>query len=222
MPEPARETLHEGLLIDYGGVLTTPVVHSFRAFCADVGLPPEAVREAFVEAYRAPEGDGLIQLLETGRMTDTDFGQALAQALEERTGVQVPADGVLRRLFASVEPEERMLAAVERLRAAGVRTALLSNSWGESGYPRHRFDALFDAVVISGEVGMRKPDPAIFRHALDEIGLSPAACVFVDDLEHNVAAAEELGISGVLHRDPEQTIRRLAALFRLDAARLVD
>ena len=92
-----------------------------------------------------------------------------------------------------------MTALVRRARHAGLRTGLLSNSWGND-YPRDGWDEMFDVVVISGEVGMRKPEPEIFHHTLDLIGLAAAECVFVDDLPHNVAAAVELGMVGVRHR----------------------
>lgn len=78
--------------------------------------------------------------------------------------------------------------------------------------PRDLFADLFDAVVISCEVGMRKPDERIFRHALDLLGLDAAACVFIDDIEHNVHAAEALGIRGILHTGPDTTITELREL----------
>lgn len=211
MPE-ARE----GLLIDFGGVLTSPVTHSFRAFCEAEGLPSELVKEAFVEAYRSADGEGIVARLEVGELDAGEFGRLLCGVIENKTGVQVDEQGLIGRLFAGVELDERMLGAVQRLRESGARTCLLSNSWGESGYPRERFDALFDAVVISSEVGMRKPDPRIFAHAVEQIGLAPEACVFVDDLDHNARAAEALGIVGVVHRRAQETLERLAALFALD------
>ena len=109
-----------------------------------------------------------------------------------------------------------MLAAVAALRRGGVRTGLLSNSWGFEGYPRERFGELFDAVVISGEVGLRKPDPAIYALAADRLGLPAAACVFVDDLDTNVHAAEAAGMTGVVHTGAEHTLPRLAALLGVD------
>jgi putative hydrolase of the HAD superfamily len=100
---------------------------------------------------------------------------------------------------------------------AGVRTALLSNSWGLADYPRDLFPGLFDAVVISAEVGMRKPEERIFRHAADLLGVAPAECVFIDDIQANVVAAEALGMTGVLHTDPAETAARLGELLGLPA-----
>ncbi len=210
-----------GLLIDFAGVLTTPVTRSFRAFCREVGLPSELVKEVFVEAYRdLADGDGPIHRVETGRITAEEFGAQLCAALSQRSGVDLDGVDLVRRVFAGVELDERMLAAVEAIRRAGVATGLLSNSWGEGGYPRDRFPALFDAVVISGEVGMRKPDEGIYLLAANRLGLEPERCVFVDDLDTNVAAAERVGMTGVVHTSAEETIERLAELLSLDVEKI--
>ena len=207
-----------GLLVDYGGVLTTSVTRSFRAFCDDVGLPPDLVRQTFVEAYHTPAGEGPVHLVETGKLSGEEFAVGLAEALSRQAGIPVEPGGLLERLFARVQLEERMLGAVLQARQAGVRTGLLSNSWGRDGYPRARFGELFDAVVISGEVGVRKPDPAIYRLAADRLGLEPTQCVFVDDLAANVKAAEAVGMTALVHRRPEETIPHLADLLGVEIA----
>ena len=102
------------------------------------------------------------------------------------------------RRHAARPGDARCLRAIRR---AGLRTALLSNSWGANDYPRHLFAELFDVVVISAEVGMRKPEERIFRHAAALLGLSPAECVFIDDIEANMLAAQALGHDRVLHHD---------------------
>lgn len=208
----------DALLVDYGGVLTTSVTRSFRAFCTQLGLPPDLAKEAFVEAYSGPSGDGPVHRMETGEITVEEFGVGLAQVLSQRSGVTVPSEGLVRKLFALMELDEAMLAAVAAAKRAGVRTALLSNSWGSEGYPRERFPELFDVVVISGEVGIRKPDPAIFSLTIDRLGVAASRCVFVDDLDTNVAVAEEVGMAGVLHRNAHTTIPRIASLLDLDVA----
>jgi putative hydrolase of the HAD superfamily len=108
-----------------------------------------------------------------------------------------------------------MYGAMYAARGAGLRTGLLSNSWGVSDYPRHLFGDLFDAVVISAEVGMRKPEERIFLHAAGLLGLAPAECVFVDDIEANVTAAQAVGMTAVLHSDPAATVARLSDLLGL-------
>jgi putative hydrolase of the HAD superfamily len=116
-------------------------------------------------------------------------------------------------MFAASTPCEPMYAAIASLHAAGLPTCLLSNSWGSDGYPREVFGGMYHAVVISGEVGMRKPEERIFRHAASLIGLEPGECVFIDDMEANVRAAEAMGMHGVLHTEPEATVQALGKLF---------
>ncbi len=68
-------------------------------------------------------------------------------------------------------------------------------------------------MVISAEVGLRKPNPAIFHHAAEKLGLEPAECAFIDDIEHNVRAAEAIGMSGLLHTDADTTVAGLERLI---------
>lgn len=111
-----------------------------------------------------------------------------------------------------------MIDAVRELRRAGVRTALVSNSWGAASYPAGLLNDLFDAVVISGQVGLRKPDPEIYRLAVQKVGLDPAECVFVDDLPSNIGPAAQLGMGTIRHTDPAATITQLASIFGVELA----
>ena len=208
MPEPLT-----GLLIDFGGVLTTSVTRSFRAFCTEMGLPPNLAKEAFLEAYQGHEGDGPVHLMETGEITVEEFAAGLAHVMTERSGIEVSAEGLVEKLFALMELDEPMFAAVIAARKAGVRTGLLSNSWGVDNYPHDRFDEMFDIVVISGEVGIRKPDPAIFDLAARRLGVPANQCLFIDDLDKNIIAAEEAGMTGILHRDTRETIAEMSELL---------
>jgi HAD superfamily hydrolase (TIGR01509 family) len=153
-----------------------------------------------------------VHALERGEMEVPDFERRLAAELVTTAGGPVEADGLLARMFERFEHVPDMAGLVRRARAAGIRTALLSNSWGND-YPRDGWDGMFDVVVISGEVRMRKPEPAIFAHTLDLLGLAAAQCVFVDDLRPNVRAAVELGFVGVHHRSYEETAAELDLLF---------
>jgi putative hydrolase of the HAD superfamily len=118
-------------------------------------------------------------------------------------------------MFAGTTYCDPMHAALQTVREAGLRTGLLSNSWGMADYPRHLFPSMFDVVVISGEVGMRKPEERIFRHAVGLLGLTPEECLFIDDIDVNVTAAEDVGMTGVLHTDPDATIARLGEILGL-------
>ena len=191
----------DGLLVDFGGVLTSNVFDSFAAFCRDEGLPPDTVRDLFMQDRAAREALGD---LETGRATEAEFEARFAPLL----GVE-PAEGLIARLFARMAPDERMFDGVAAARRAGIRTGLVSNSWGEEGYDRTRFAELFDAVVISGEIGIRKPAPEIYALAAERLGRAPERCVFVDDLAGNLKPARAIGMATVLHRDAETTLAEL-------------
>jgi epoxide hydrolase-like predicted phosphatase len=154
-----------------------------------------------------------VHALERGECTVADFERMLAELLVTTHGAPVLAEGLLTRMLSAGTPLPAMYELLRDLRGKGVRTALLSNSWGPTGYPRHDFPELFDAVVISGEVGMRKPEPRIFRHAAALLDLDPKHCVFVDDVEANVKAAIGCGMTGVHHTEPALTRQRLTELF---------
>jgi epoxide hydrolase-like predicted phosphatase len=196
---------HDGLLIDFGGVLTSNVFESFAAFCRAEGLDPDTVRDRF---RRDAGARHLLGQLEEGRISNADFEARFAPML----GVAEP-DGLIERLFSGMAPDEAMFDAVAAARRAGVRTGLVSNSWGEEGYDRSRFRELFDVLVISGELGIRKPAPEIYALATERLGLPPERCVFVDDLPGNLKPAAAIGMATVLHRDAEATIPRLEALL---------
>ncbi|HWT93470.1 MAG TPA: HAD family phosphatase [Solirubrobacteraceae bacterium] len=197
-----------GLLVDFGGVLTTNVFASFAAFCRDEGLPEDLIAQAF---RSSPVPRDLLFRLELGQLSAADFEREFARAIglpDDR------AEGLAGRLFANAGPDDAMLSAVAAAKRAGVRTGLISNSWGEAlVYDRERFPELFDGVVISHEVGMRKPDPAIYTLGAERIGLPPEACVFVDDLGGNLKPALALGMATVKHVSADETIPQLEELL---------
>jgi epoxide hydrolase-like predicted phosphatase len=194
-----------GLLVDFGGVLTTDVFTSFQLFCEAEGLEPGAVRDRF---RRDPTAQKLLFDLEEGKLTEEEFEPQFAELLQ----VADPAN-LIDRLFAGMRPDEAMLEAVAGFKRAGVRTGLISNSWGTGLYDRSLFPELFDGMVISGEVGLRKPDPRIYELGVEAIDLPAAACVFVDDLPGNLKPARELGMATVHHREAEQTVAELEELL---------
>lgn len=216
-----RRVAVRGLITDWGGVLTTPLKETIAAWLAAEDIDVEAyrlvMREWVDQAYTVDGEINPIHGLEIGALTPGEFERRLAERLRTRTGATVPADGLLTRMFLAFEPVEPMYDALRKARAGGVRTCLLSNSWGNT-YPRDLFEEIFDAVVISSEVRLRKPEPAIFHHALDLIGLPPQECAFIDDMEPNVRAAEELGLTAVHYRDTETTLARLEELLGISLA----
>lgn len=206
-----------GLITDWGGVLTSPLADSVAAWLAADRIDARGYRTVMrawvAEAYDGG-GRGPVHGLEDGTLDPAEFERLLAAELRTVDGGPVAAEGLIKRMFATFAPVEQMYDALRAARAGDLATGLLSNSWGND-YPRELWGELFDAVVISSEVGLRKPDERIFRHAAAALGLDPAECVFVDDIEHNIRAAEAVGMVGVHHLTPEQTVTRLEELFRV-------
>jgi putative hydrolase of the HAD superfamily len=194
-----------GLLVDWGGVMTTNLFASFGAFCEAEGLDPAALAQAFRGDPAARE---LLIGFEEGRIDETTFENELGRLLGLST-----AEGLIDRLFAGAQPEPSMVDAVRAARAAGIATGLISNSWGTTRYPRALLMELFDGVVISGEVGMRKPAPRIYELGAEAVDRAPAECVFVDDLPFNLPPATELGMATVHHTDPVKTIAELERML---------
>ena len=201
----ATDGRREGLLVDFGGVLTTNVFASFEQFCQAEGLSPETVREKFLED---PEAQQLLFDLELGTLGESEFEPRFAAVL----GLE-DHDGLIDRLFAGMHPDNAMIEAVRSAKRAGVRTGMVSNSWGAGRYDRDRFPDLFDGVVISAEEGMRKPDPEIYALGAQRVGLAPEQCVFVDDLPGNLKPARAIGMATVHHVDAAQTVPQLEELL---------
>jgi putative hydrolase of the HAD superfamily len=207
-----------GVIIDWGGVMTRPILDTVDAWIRAEQIDRDSyttVMRAWVTQAYGDGADNPIHALERGECTNEEFERQLAGRLTHVDGRPVQADGLLAKMFAATAMETAMLELVRSLRRAGLRTALLSNSWGHDDYPRHLFRELFDVVVISAEVGMRKPEERIFRHTAALLGLGPQECVFIDDVQANIAAAEAIGLVGLHHREPAPTIAWLAGLLGL-------
>ena len=200
-------------IFDYGGVLTTPGRLAISAWTEAEGIEPESFSTALKEwlSRSAPAGTP-IHRLETGELSAAEFDRLLAARLRTVDGDTVEPEGLLSRLFANMRPDESMLQLVRDLRDRGVRTALLSNSWGNN-YPWESLRDLFELAVISSEVGLRKPDPRIYELTLRRLDLPAQQAVFVDDGAPNIEAAERLGLRGVLHSEAAKTRAELATWF---------
>jgi epoxide hydrolase-like predicted phosphatase len=210
VPEP------RALIVDWGGVLTEPLESAMRSWAQVDGVDFEHYTSVMREWLGQHQGElavtNPVAALERGEIEVPHFEEQFAQRLSSATGNAVQAAGLVQRMFDQFEHAPAMSALVLRAHRAGVRTGLLSNSWGNE-YPREGWDEMFDAIVISGEVGMRKPEPGIFFHALELLGVTASDAVFVDDLRANVVAASEIGLVGVHHTSYDQTATELEALF---------
>ncbi len=206
----------KALAVDWGGVLTSGLSESIRAWADRDGIDYEhfdaAMRQWHGEAVGEQARFNPIAALERGEIEIPHFEEQLASRLRTRDGGPVAPEGLLRRMFHYFEHAPDMAGVVRRAHKAGLRTALLSNSWGND-YPREGWEEMFDVVVISGEIGMRKPEPEIYRYTVAQLGCAPSECVFVDDLPRNVAAAVAVGMVGVRHRSFDETVAELEALF---------
>lgn len=201
----------DAVVFDFGGVLTVPVRNSTEQWLAGEGIVMDSYRAVMREWLVGDAALGSpVHRLETGELTEPEFERALAARLVTSNGAPVAADGLLARMFAGMVTDPAMLALIGDLREVGVRVGLLSNSWGNE-YPAEVL-ALFDPVVISGEVGLRKPDPRIFQLVLGRLGLPAGRVAFVDDVPPNVAAAADLGIHAILHVDAMTTRAALLPL----------
>ncbi|MFB6890363.1 HAD-IA family hydrolase [Kitasatospora sp. NPDC056327] len=205
-----RTPPYRGLIVDFAGVLTTPLGASVREWCARQGLPADSWRRALVDD---PAGRALYGELELGRLSQREWNRRTAELI----GAGVEPEDLMGRAHAGVRAAPAMVGLVRAARAAGLSVALLSNSYGLDPYNPYTVTGvwdLFDVRVISGEVGLAKPDPGIYRLTLERLGLPGGACVFVDDHFPNLGPAEELGITTV-HADGPGAARAVARLLGL-------
>jgi epoxide hydrolase-like predicted phosphatase len=198
-----------GLILDFVGVLTTDLHAALSAFCAREGLPPDAM----IRAIRGTAtGRGALAALECGRVSQREFQSTLAGLIgtDERD--------LLARAHAGLRPRGAVLDLVARVRARGLPAAVLSNSLGRGSYNLYQgydLDRRFDAVVISDQVGLRKPDPAIYRLAAARIGVPAMSCVFADDTAANLHPARELGMAAVHFTNPASCVDEIEHLLNL-------
>ena len=212
-PPTTSPTSFQALVIDFGGVLTTPLQDAMARYAESLGIELQDLVRVVLRAY-AGEDDDLVTGLETGRIPEKEFAVKLAERLSEVTPVPVDPTSVVDDIFMGMELEDDMIEAVGKVHSNGLKTALLSNSWSLRHYPpRAHLDEIFDVIVISGEVGIRKPDPAIYRMTTERLGVPAERCVFVDDHPGHLKAALDVGMTTVLHRAPAQTIEELRGLL---------
>ena len=209
------------VISDFGGVLTTPLLGSFAAFQDQTGISGEALGRA-MQALAERDGAHPLYELETGRMTEADFLERVAGTLEPELGHRPEMHGFREIYFEALQPNEPMIELMREVKRSGRRMALLTNNvreWEPLWRSMLPVDEIFGLVVDSGFEGMRKPDAEIYELTLERLGDGVAAeqCLFVDDVEVNVAAARALGMRAVHFRDNEQAIAEIRA--ELDAAR---
>jgi epoxide hydrolase-like predicted phosphatase len=179
------------VVFDFGGVLTSPPFAGLNAYAAELGLPAGALARYF-------RGDPQMARLETGEIRSRDFFKYVCIDAEARHGTRIDLQALADRAAPSVVPE--MLDLVGSLRGQ-CRTALLTNNVREATWRSDFPMQLFDVVVDSSAVGLRKPDPAIYTALLTQLGCAPEQVAFFDDFEENLAPAAALGITAIQFTD---------------------
>jgi putative hydrolase of the HAD superfamily len=211
------------VISDFGGVLTTPLLRSFAAFQDHTGIPPEALGHAMQRMAEA-QGDHPLYELERGRLTESEFLSGLGAELEVELGRKPELHRFKEVYFEALDPNQPMIELMRALRDRGLRMALLTNNvreWEPLWRSMLPVDEIFELVVDSAFVGLRKPEPAIYELTLERLrsrdglaDLEPGQCLFVDDVGVNVDAARALGINAVRFRSNDQAIPEIESALR--------
>jgi putative hydrolase of the HAD superfamily len=210
----------EAIVCDFGGVLTTPLLTSFMAIQDEIGISPEALGKA-MRALTEEDGENPLYALERGEVSEADFLERLAGALEPLLGHRPHLHRFREVYFEALHPNPPMIELMRELQAAGRRMAMLTNNvreWEPVWRSMLPVDEIFETVVDSGFVGCRKPEARIYELTLERLGLPGGACLFVDDLLPNIEGARAAGLRAVHFQDNEQAIPEIRALADLPGA----
>jgi putative hydrolase of the HAD superfamily len=206
----------EAVLFDFGGVFTGSPFAAVEAAGARMGAQPGQLFEIMFGSYGV-DGDHPWHQMERGELSFSETRERII-ALGAAAGLEFEPIEVLAGSGALEGAREVLVERVRRLRADGYRTAIVTNNVKEFSDRWRRMlpvDELFELVVDSSEVGIRKPDPRIYEITLERMGgLAPERAVFLDDFETNVEAARQLGLHGIhVGEDIGHAIRELDALL---------
>ncbi len=200
------------VICDFGGVLTNPLLEAFTAAHDRSGITFEQLGAAMAGATQAAGGKHPLFELEKGHITEDEFRAQLEAQLGK------PLGGFSDHYWESLDPNEPMIEYMRELRGRGLRMALLTNNvreWEPLWRSMLPVDEIFEVVVDSAVVGMRKPEPEIFELTLERLGsVRGEDCLFVDDVEVNCEAARSLGMRAVRFHDSEQAIREIEAALQ--------
>jgi putative hydrolase of the HAD superfamily len=204
-----------GLILDFAGVLTSNMVDVYGQFEKRENLPAGLVLRGWADS----RGQELYRRLELGEISQPEWNEGFGAA--PRTLRSTPAENLMGRLLYDLLPAYDVMRVARDARAAGIKTAVLSNSLGREPhdpYAPYYLPGTFDVSVLSADHGVRKPDPAIFRLALDQMGVPAAQCVFADDTEENLWTAYQMGMTVIHALDEQQTAAVLRELLELPVA----
>jgi putative hydrolase of the HAD superfamily len=201
------------VISDFGGVLTTPLLGSFAAFQDETGISAETLGRA-MQRIAESEGEHPLFELERGGLTESEFLDLLRAQLVPELGHEPQLHRFREIYFEALDPNQPMIDLMRDLKGRGYRMALLTNNvreWEPLWRTMLPVDEIFEVVVDSAFVGIRKPDPGIYELTLERLGGGVGAreCLFVDDVEVNIAAARQLGMTAVQFRSSEQAIAEI-------------
>jgi putative hydrolase of the HAD superfamily len=203
------------IISDFGGVLTSPLLHAFEAFRDRSGVPLEALGTALAAIHHRDGAHPLFEL-ETGRLSEAQFMSALEVQLSAQLQREVDMSGFSERYFEDLEPNAPLIDYMRGLRRRGYRMAICTNNvreWEPLWRAKLPVDEIFDVVVDSAFVGVRKPQARIYELTLQRLGVDAAQALLVDDIELNCTAARELGLAAVWFRATEQAIAEIEAIL---------
>ncbi len=201
------------VISDFGGVLTTPLAAGLTRVSEGAGITLEELGTA-TAAAGAARGENPLYALETGRLSEAEFLAELDAELTRARGREVSLDGFGEALFAGLEPNAPFVAFMRTLRDRGHPMAICTNNvreWSARWQAMIPVAELFDVVVDSSELGIRKPDPRIYEATLAALGVAAESVVFIDDLHINCEAAAALGMRAVWFQQTEQAIADVEA-----------
>ncbi len=209
----------QAIISDFGGVLTSPLLHSFVAFQESSGVPLEELGRAMAAVGQRGGTNPLFEL-ETGRISESEFLGSIGEQLSAQLGRPIALDGFGERYFDHLEPNLALIEYLRGLRGRGYRLAICTNNvreWEPLWRAMVPVAEIFDIVVDSAFVGTRKPERRIYELTLEQLGVDATAALLIDDIEINCQAARELGMRAVHFRDTEQAIAETEAAL-LEAA----
>ena len=207
----------EAAIFDFGGVLTTSIVGSFMEYERGLGVPKGTLLAAFRAAAAEAEGEPSYARLEKGLISEGEFYTHMFSHVRAsvETDVVIPDDPTAIRegMFGALRRNEEMIAVAAAI-GQHYRTAILSNNVKEWTGWREMVDAhIFDLVIDSSEVGMRKPDPDIYHLTCDRLGVEPARAAFVDDILQNVEGARAIGLDAIHFTTTAEVLAALRPRF---------
>jgi epoxide hydrolase-like predicted phosphatase len=206
----------EGIISDFGGVLTSSLIGSFLAFQESSGVPLEELGKAMAAVGEQHGANPLFEL-ETGRLTEAEFMDSIGSQLTRQLSRPIDMNGFAEDYFSHLRPNRELIDYMRQLRDRGLRMAICTNNvreWESRWRAMLPIDDIFHVVVDSAFVGTRKPERRIYELTLARLGTAAAATLLVDDVEINCAAARELGMRAVHFRSNEQAIEEIETALR--------